>query len=82
MCALELSKYNIRVNTVSLGFTPTPLSLSSWSKEEITEKERTNPRHRTGKMEYMANAVIFLLSYKADFINGENLKVNGESLFK
>lgn len=80
--ALELSDYNIRVNTVSPGFTPTPLSLASWSKEEIAEKERTNPRHRLGKVEDMANAVVFLLSDKADFINGENIKVNGGSLLK
>lgn len=80
--ALELSNYNIRVNMVSPGFTPTPLSLSSWSKEEISEKEKINPRHRLGKIEDMANAVIFLLSDKAAFINGENLKVNGGNLLK
>ena len=77
--ALELSDYNIRVNTVSPGFTPTPLSLSGWTKEQIEEKLKTNPRHRLGKVEDMANAVMFLLSDKADFINGENIKVNGGS---
>lgn len=78
--ALELSDYNIRVNTVSPGFTPTPLSLAGWTKEQIEDKEKTNPRHRLGKVEDMANAVIFLLSDKADFINGENIKVNGGSV--
>jgi len=68
--ALELSDYNIRVNTVSPGFIPTPLSLAGWTKEQIEEKQKTNPRHRLGKVEDMANTVIFLLSDKADFING------------
>lgn len=80
--ALELADYNIRVNTVSPGFTPTPLSLSSWSAEEIAEKEKVNPRNRLGKVEDTANAVLFLLSDKADYINGENLKVNGGSSLK
>lgn len=78
--ALELSDYNIRVNTVSPGFTPTPLSLSGWTKEQIDEKEKINPRHRLGRVADMANAVIFLLSDKADFVNGENIKVNGGSI--
>jgi NAD(P)-dependent dehydrogenase (short-subunit alcohol dehydrogenase family) len=80
--ALELSKYNIRVNTVSPSFTPTPLSLAGWTKEEIKLKEENNPRHRLGKLEDMANAVLFLLSDESDYINGENLKVNGGSLLK
>lgn len=80
--ALELSDYNIRVNTVSPGFTPTPLSLSGWTKEQIANMEKTNPRHRLGRVEDTANTVIFLLSEKSDFINGENIKVNGGSILK
>jgi len=80
--ALELAKYNIRVNTVSPAFTPTPLSLAGWTKEEIKLKQEKNPRHRLGRVEDTANAVLFLLSKEADYINGENLKVNGGSLIK
>ena len=80
--ALELTKYNIRVNTVSPAFTPTPLSLAGWTNEEIKLKQEKNPRHRLGKAEDTANAVLFLLSEEANYINGENLKVNGGSLLK
>jgi len=80
--ALELSDYNIRVNTVSPSFTPTPLSLSGWTEEEIEIKKQKNPRHRVGKVEDTANVVLFLLSTEADYINGENIKVNGGSLLK
>ena len=80
--AMELADYNIRVNCVSPAFTPTPLSLAGWTKEEIGSKEKRNPRHRLGKTEDMSNAVLFLLSEKADYINGENLKVNGGGILK
>ncbi len=80
--ALELSKYNIRVNTVSPAFTPTPLSLAGWTEEEIKAKKERNSRHRLGKVEDIANVVLFLISDKADYINGENIRVNGGSLLK
>lgn len=80
--AMELGDYNIRVNCVSPAFTPTPLSLAGWTKDEIEAKEKRNPRHRLGKLTDISNAVLFLLSDKADYINGENLKVNGGGILK
>ena len=80
--AMELADYNIRVNCVSPAFTPTPLSLAGWTKEEIQAKERRNPRHRLGKTEDTSNAVLFLLSKNTDYINGENLKINGGGILK
>ena len=80
--AMELGDYNIRVNCVSPAFTPTPLSLAGWTKDEIEAKEKRNPRHRLGKLTDMSNAVLFLLSEKADYINGENIKVNGGGILK
>lgn len=35
--ALELSKYSIRVNTVSPSLTITPLALEGWTEQEIEE---------------------------------------------
>lgn len=78
--ALELSKYKIRVNTVSPGFTPTPLSTASWSVEEIQEKIQKSLLKRLGKAQDMANSVLFLLSDEASYINGENINVNGGTL--
>ena len=77
VCALELSKYNIKVNTVSPSMTLTPLSLQSYSGKDIKEMELNNPSKRLGKPEDTANTVVFLLSDKADYINGENVNVNG-----
>ena len=36
-----------------------------------------NPTGRLGKVEDTANAVLFLLNEKADYINGESLNVDG-----
>ena len=80
--AMELADYNIRVNCVSPSFTPTPLSLAGWTEKEIQAKEKRNPRHRLGKTQDTSNAVLFLLSKNADYINGENLKVNGGGILK
>ena len=80
--ALELSKYKIRVNTVSPSLTVTPLALYGWTDEEIEEQKESNPLKRLGETIDIANAVLFLLSDKASYINGENLNVNGGSLLK
>lgn len=76
-CALELSKYNIKVNTVSPSLTLTPLGMQSYSEEEIKATAEKNPSKRIGTVEDTANLVLFLLSDKADYINGENVNVNG-----
>ncbi len=81
-CALELAKYNIKVNTVSPSLTLTPLSIQSYSEQEIKETALKNPSKRLGKPEDTANLVLFLLSDKADYINGENINVNGGILLK
>jgi len=80
--ALELSKYKIRVNCVSPSLTITPLSINGWTEEEIKETILNNPLGRLGETIDIANAVLFLLSDKASYINGENLNVNGGSILK
>lgn len=77
VCALELSKYNIRVNTVSPSLTLTPLAKQSYTDEEIKQTAMKNPSKRLGECEDTANVVLFLLSKEADYINGENINVNG-----
>lgn len=77
VCALELSRYNIKVNTVSPSLTLTPLAKQSYTEEEIKETAMKNPSKRLGECEDTANVVLFLLSKEADYINGENINVNG-----
>lgn len=77
-CALELTrKYNIKTNTVSPSMTLTPLAKKSYTEDEIKQTAMKNPSGRLGEVKDTVNTVLFLLSEKADYINGENLNVNG-----
>ncbi len=75
--ALEYADKKIRVNAISPAFTPTPLSLRGWKKEEIEEKLRETPLGRFCEPMDTAKLCIFLLSEEASFITGENIWLNG-----
>lgn len=77
VCALELSKYGIKVNTISPSLTLTPLAMQSYTKEEIEESAKKNPSHRVGTIEDTVNVMKFLLKEESEYINGENINVNG-----
>ena len=55
---------------------------SIYTEDEIKATAEKNPSKRLGKTEDTANLVLFLLSDKADYINGENVNVNGGILLK
>lgn len=77
VAALELSKYNIKVNTISPSLTLTPLSKQFYSQEEIDTTAQKNPSKRLGETKDISNTAMFLLSDEAEYINGENLNVSG-----
>jgi 3-oxoacyl-[acyl-carrier protein] reductase len=74
--AIEYAKKKINVNCISPGFINTPMTdqIDEKYKEAIISKI---PSNRLGKPEDIANAVTFLASDQADYINGETLHVNG-----
>ena len=74
--AIEYAKKNINVNCISPGFIKTDMTdkIDEKFKEVIISKI---PSARLGEPEDVANAVIFLASSHADYINGETLHVNG-----
>ncbi|MET9210247.1 SDR family oxidoreductase [Streptomyces bacillaris] len=79
--ASELLPRNIRVNTVSPGFTQTPtMGLVGISDEQRAlnqrEGERVTPMRRFGTPEEVAAAVLFL-GFEATFTNGVDLPVDG-----
>lgn len=80
--ALELSDENIRVNTISPSLTITPLSLKSYTKEEIKKVSDKSLRKRLCEMEDIYNLSEFLISKKSDYINGENINLNGGILLR
>ena len=74
--AIEYAKKNINVNCISPGFISTAMTdkIDEKYKEAIIAKI---PSNRLGKPEDIANAVSFLSSDQADYINGETIHVNG-----
>ena len=75
--ALEFADRKIRANSICPAFTPTPLSLKGWRKEEIDQKLKDTPLGRFATPEDTAKLCLFLLSDDANFITGENIWING-----
>jgi 3-oxoacyl-[acyl-carrier protein] reductase len=74
--ALELADRKIRVNSISPGFTPTPLT--AHIEPRLQEfMARGIPMGRLGTSEDAAMAAAFLLSEDSSFITGVNLPVAG-----
>jgi 3-oxoacyl-[acyl-carrier protein] reductase len=76
-CAAEISKHNIRVNCINPGFIKTSYfqkfkkkKLYNWTLSRI-------PMKRWGTPEEISEMVVFLLSEKSNYINGEVINIDG-----
>ncbi|CAN7769227.1 SDR family NAD(P)-dependent oxidoreductase [Paenibacillus sp. LjRoot153] len=79
--ALELGRYNIRVNAVCPGYIQTPLTESIDDSEFMDNYIRNKiPLGRLGKTEDVAGVFAFLASQDATFITGESIVVDGGQL--
>lgn len=75
--ALELSEFNILVNTLSPGFTETELTFNTNSKEDIHKICDSIPIRRMAKTSEIAEFAIFLCSDYNKYINGQNIIIDG-----
>jgi glucose 1-dehydrogenase len=76
--AQELAPHRIRVNAIGPGAIRTPINTEAWSTPEAYAGLMTLvPYKRIGEPEDIAQAVIFLASDMADYINGVTLFVDG-----
>jgi NAD(P)-dependent dehydrogenase (short-subunit alcohol dehydrogenase family) len=73
----ELGPKGIRVNAVSPASVPTPGALGLNTPEEYARRKATIPLRRLGTEEDSSNAIAFLLSKEASFVNGEIFNVDG-----
>ena len=82
--ALDLSGYNIQVNSVAPGFTFTGMTEKAFNSMDIKEQsEKLIPSGRIADPNEIANVVLFLLSDLSTYINGETIFVDGGySIFK
>ncbi|MBP1992740.1 SDR family NAD(P)-dependent oxidoreductase [Paenibacillus eucommiae] len=79
--ALELGRYNIRVNAVCPGYIQTPLTESIDDAEFVGSYIRNKiPLGKVGKVEDVAGVFAFLASEDAAFITGESIVVDGGQL--
>lgn len=75
--ALELADRRIRVNLVCPGAVDTAMMRIAHSTEEIDGFADSNPLHRVADPREVAQAVAFLASDAASYINGVALRVDG-----
>ena len=76
--ALENGRYNITVNAVAPGIVETDAVRNLPHFDKIRENaERTIAIARMGRVEDVADAVVFLASERAAYITGDVLHVSG-----
>jgi len=74
--ALDLSKYNILVNSLSPGFVNTEI-LDTVDEKRLSLMQEKIPLGRMGTVDEIASAVYFLASEESSYITGQVLHVNG-----
>lgn len=77
--AKDLGARGINVNCVSPGPIDTDLFRDGKPPQVISFIENAHPQKRLGQPEEVANAVAFLASPEASWVNGQNIRVNGVS---
>ena len=76
--ALDLAKYNIRVNTVCPTFVVTPMTKKFLKNKKFRRDMLNNiPLGRFAEMSEISSAVVFLASDAASMITGTSLLVDG-----
>lgn len=78
MMALEWGPFGVRVNAIAPGFIDAGISTPFYADPEVRAlRGGAVPSRRLGLAEDIANAVTFLASEKASYINGHHLVVDG-----
>lgn len=75
--AVELGRYNIRVNSIAPSAVPSPMSMSVLSADGWESRRRSTPLGRLGADSDIANVAVFLMSDESSFMTGDIVRVDG-----
>ena len=76
--ANEWGPHGIRSNVVSPGMVITPMSQAFYDTPRVTERRSAVvPMRRVGMPQDMADAILFLASDRASYVNGDEITVDG-----
>ncbi|BBF43660.1 oxidoreductase, short chain dehydrogenase/reductase family [Lachnospiraceae bacterium KM106-2] len=78
--ALNLISRGIRVNAVAPGPIWTPLTVSSYSAEQVAKFGGTVPMDRPGQPFELAPAYVYLASRDSTYVSGQVMHVNGGAI--
>lgn len=79
--ALDLGKYNIRVNNIGPGYMKTDMTKKGWANNRKLIEDRTI-LGRWGTPKDLVGTIIFLLSDASSYITGQDIYVDGGYLTK
>ena len=79
--AVDLGKYNIRVNNVGPGYIKTNMTKQGWKNNRKEIEDRTI-LGRWGEPEDLVGTIVFLLSSASSYITGQDIYVDGGYLTK
>ena len=79
--AVDLGKYNIRVNNVGPGYIKTNMTKHGWKNNRKEIEDRTI-LGRWGEPEDLVGTIVFLLSSASSYITGQDIYVDGGYLTK
>jgi 3alpha(or 20beta)-hydroxysteroid dehydrogenase len=74
--ALELARYQIRVNSIHPGLIDTPM-VASDDPDANTRLVRATPMRRAGQPEEIARVALFLASDESSYMTGSHVSVDG-----
>jgi 3-oxoacyl-[acyl-carrier protein] reductase len=74
--ALELGRFNVRVNAIAPGFIETPMT-TTVPDDLRARSVKATPLQRTGKPEEIAAVALFLASDESSFITGQVINADG-----
>ena len=75
--AMEWAQRGVRVNTISPGYTATPMNTRPEVADQVKQFEADTPMGRMAEVEEMVGPAVFLSSRAASFVTGVDLLVDG-----